>query len=89
MLHVFSLVEVVLLLLLTVSQELEVFLSVHGAQLVFFTHFQVLNVLLVQNLVTSINLVLVAFLLLLHLVFVIGTVLVLLDVCGVETHIVV
>jgi len=71
------------------SQELKVLLSVHGAQLVFFAHFQVLNVLRVQNLVTSVDLILVAFLLFLHFVFVIGAVLVLLDVGGVETHVIV
>lgn len=61
--HVLGLVQVVLLLLLPLTQELQVLLGVHGAKLVLLTHFEVFDVLLVEDLVAGIHLILVALLL--------------------------
>lgn len=88
MLQVLGLVDVVLLLLLAVTQELQVLLSVHGAEFVLLAVLEVLDVLLVQDLVAGIHLVLVAFLFARHLVLIILSNLGLLNVGCVETCVV-
>ena len=64
MLHVFSLMKVVLVLLFSLPEELYVVLGVHSSQLILFNFLHVFNVLLSQQFIASSLLVSGSFLLL-------------------------
>jgi hypothetical protein len=87
-LHVLSLVEVVLVLLLAHAEEVKVLLSVHGTQFIFLARLQMVDVLNVQNLVTSLTLVFMTFLLLAVKIFFVLSNMRLLNSGGVKSDIV-